>query len=115
MTQHTKEPWKLANLECHWGTNCPGHVDIEGADGNTVNPAPYLKDSPDAARIVACVNACQGINPNVVPALIKDIQGMMQALALNRPEEEILKDYGMLGIHNIRAVKDSLEALKATK
>ncbi len=52
-----------------------------------------------------------GINPNAVPGLIKAIQGMMQALALNRPEEELLKDYGMLGIHNIRAVNKSLGAI----
>jgi len=59
MEQHTKEPWKLITLgECHWEKNCPGHIDIEGADGNTVNPTPYLINSLDAVRIVACVNAC---------------------------------------------------------
>lgn len=67
MTDHTKEPWKIVNLgDCHWGEDCQGHIDIEGADGNTVNPTPYNTDSVDAPRIVACVNACAGLPQSVV-------------------------------------------------
>ncbi len=47
-----------------------------------------------------------------VPGFIKSVQGLIQALGLNRSEEELLKDYGMLGVHNIRAVKQSLLAIK---
>ena len=46
-----------------------------------------------------------------LPGLVKTVQGMIGALALNRSEEDLIKDYGMLGIYNIRAVKESLTAI----
>lgn len=108
MTQHTKEPWiRLREAE------------IASVEGFIIARVVSHRDCPEDTaneniqRIVACVNACEGINPRVVPGLIKGIHGMMQALDLNKPEEDLLIDYGMLGIHNIRTVKESLSALKA--
>ncbi len=46
-----------------------------------------------------------------LPGLVKTVQGMISALALNRSEEDLIEDYGMLGIYNIRAVKESLTAI----
>ena len=53
MTQHTPTPWKLVNLN-----DCPGLIDIEGADGIVVNTTPHEADDPNPMRIVACVNFC---------------------------------------------------------
>ena len=46
-----------------------------------------------------------------LPGLVKTVQGMISALALNRSEEDLIEDYGMVGIYNIRAVKESLTAI----
>ncbi len=112
--EHTTEPWRVAvgyKAELRASDDITVIADFNVSGTKPANVVERL----NAQRAFNCVNACKGINPNVVPALIKDIQGMMQALALSRPEEELLKDYGMLGIHNIRAVKDSLDALKTTQ
>jgi len=48
----------------------------------------------NAARIVACVNACQGINPEALPLLVKALDAMMTVQSkrrhpLGQPDEGI--------------------------
>ena len=63
-TKHTPEPW-LASGEYVYG--------------NT-NPVGSTVDRPaDAARIVACVNACAGLNPEHIPALVEAVQAVVDA------------------------------------
>jgi len=73
MSQHTKEPWKVDNQYPTLLVN---------SRNRTIGS---LKQEVDATRIVACVNACAGLNPSayreVVEAL-KDAQA-----ALDHPED----------------------------
>ena len=68
MAGHTPEPWHIseyANGYKGW---------IEDAQNELVAHAPPPKSLAEryanAERIVACVNACKGINPEAVPDLL---------------------------------------------
>ena len=39
----------------------------------------FGSDKANAARIVACVNACEGLNPAAVPALVASLRFMVDA------------------------------------
>lgn len=52
MSEHTKEPWKF--LEPQGVLSC----EVVCADGVTIAEVEY---EPDAHRIIACVNACEGV------------------------------------------------------
>lgn len=47
--------------------------------------------SANAARIVACVNACEGINPEAVPDILRALEAML--VYYNRDQAE----RGLLG------------------
>lgn len=73
---HTPAPWKVrAN------PNGTLSIDAREPDGTACSPASVNGDATDvecgpvtwanARRIVACVNACEGMNPEAVPALLE--------------------------------------------
>lgn len=87
MTAHTPEPWQ-SDRNCVFVQ--PGAVrwwiantnTIRGASGYYASPIAEAETeagiapkhecaSADAARIVECVNACAGLNPAEIPALIE--------------------------------------------
>lgn len=88
MTAHTPEPWRL---------------DTDGGSGqyhnirhNMICSGPYLLGSrrdtgtakADAARIVACVNACAGINPEAVPDLLAAVEDALIQFGANADYSE---------------------------
>lgn len=72
---HTKEPWLSSDLVSDGGDYMGSEItsvigdsmriaDTLGSDNNT------SVDRVNACRIVACVNACAGMNPDALPKLI---------------------------------------------
>lgn len=57
--KHTPEPWRIGAMES-------GQVAIDAANGSEVTG--WL-DSDDARRIVACVNACAGLDTDALEKL----------------------------------------------
>lgn len=67
-TEHTPEPWEFY-------TTPDGETVIAVADGgpaiaSIAEEASTELNEADAERIVACVNACKGLNPEAVPDLL---------------------------------------------
>ena len=66
MTEHTPEPWGIQNDTC-------ARCRKEGREEFVFSPGPSrgyhgtIDGRADAEHIVACVNACAGINPKAVP------------------------------------------------
>lgn len=61
MSEHRKEPWRTGeSLGTRSSIEC---TPIYASDGNMIGSA---FDAPDARRIVACVNACAGIETEVL-------------------------------------------------
>lgn len=75
-TKHTPGPWK------HASTYVRGNANILSCEGAIVAQAVYGGDvsmnetAANAARIVACVNACEGIAD---PSAVKDLLDMCMA------------------------------------
>ncbi len=80
MSKHTPEPWSLDEFY------------MEYAGGSSVPIiSPWIQDyfgrgdrrheeaAANMARIVACVNACAGINPEAVPELIRAVDAFLQS------------------------------------
>lgn len=75
MSKHTPEPWTAGDRTIYGSggdtrmtvahTNCAGSLTME-------------EDRANAARIVACVNGCAGINPDAVPDLLKALEDIAQ-------------------------------------
>lgn len=81
-TQHTPTPWKAtqAGSGANWGIESGGrHI------GVVIGIANPQQGKADAERIVACVNACEGINPEAVPEMLKELKHLATLLepALN--------------------------------
>ena len=78
MNEHTPEPWS-----CEWGIK-PIIFKKHLAGGST-----YICDhlnQDNANRIVACVNACAGINPEAVPLMLA---------TMKKIDKHISDEYGM--------------------
>jgi hypothetical protein len=71
-TQHTPEPWELTR---HATPDYAPQCGIYSED----HPADFaiVKGEANARRIVACVNACKGINPEAVPDLLEALQDVL--------------------------------------
>ena len=74
MTKHTPEPW-----QAHKEDRSPWV--ILGLSADKYGGHPYIAEMPggrdsqaNARRIVACVNACAGINPEAVPDLMEVLE-----------------------------------------
>lgn len=75
MNTHTPEPWVAVRNTAYWeiGTEIDGYYaprigDVCATDPNHPDAG---KQEANATRIVACVNACKGINPEAVPDLLE--------------------------------------------
>ncbi len=79
MSKHTKEPWEVAIIDDEEGR---GEWYVIMADGIIFARIPKLDPSTpegkefgaNVCRIVACVNACAGINPEAVPDLLASVK-----------------------------------------
>jgi hypothetical protein len=78
-TKHTKEPWFFTGSTI--GIQLLEGVAIDVADVNRWCPGTPLRDEDESngERIVACVNACAGINPEAVPDLLKACRDLAYA------------------------------------
>ena len=68
---HAPEPWTLEASTLFGADERPIATLIAPQRGDTLFQ--YVRKD-DAARIVACVNACQGINPEAVPMMLEVLQ-----------------------------------------
>ncbi len=114
MSKHTPGPWSLSHekvsigpgYNCHRLYISSGDKDVTGTMGHinkltkyatekTIRelrgqPFPTLEEdeepeyTPDMRRIVACVNACEGINPEAVPQMLSDLESIYAALEEGR-------------------------------
>ena len=66
-TKHTPEPWIACDIADILGLNA-GHFEIYNKPFGA-GIVGWAVTKEDAARIASCVNACKGINPEVVPEL----------------------------------------------
>lgn len=75
-TKHTPEPWHAFERDGHWALTAPrcGEVGI-------------VNDADQAARIVACVNACAGINPEAVPELLAARRRQLRGIQVAKERE----------------------------
>ena len=76
MSQHTKEPWTVFKayptdiLKCTGG----GNKLVAELDGCTMPESIGGTPEANAARIVACVNGCAGLNPRAYQACVEALQ-----------------------------------------
>lgn len=72
---HTQEPWEV--VEHSWaetGIYAKGKGRVAGVRHDPEED-PLAEQAPaNAARIVACVNACEGIDPEAIGAMIRALQ-----------------------------------------
>ena len=64
-TKHTPEPWKAQGKNIK-GDTCRSSAKITYARADSRGKLLPGYDEANAARIVACVNSCKGINPEAV-------------------------------------------------
>ena len=71
MSKHTPEPWKVfvkgRTLEVQDGAGLP----IAAWPGFDDSRRPIAEHRANVLRIVACVNACEGIDPGAVKELLE--------------------------------------------
>jgi len=89
-TRWTPGPWQTARLDLD---RC--RVDIETVErGDDLPDQGYTiavcysgakDEGANARRIVACVNACEGINPEAVPEMVEVLESVNGLLATNLP------------------------------
>jgi len=74
-TQHTPEPWKSSEKSY---LSSDFRYSIYQPDGKQVHDgirACFRKEA-DRNRAIACVNACEGINPEAVPIMVNILETM---------------------------------------
>ena len=92
--KHTSEPWSAAKTtpkgyragtfyECRiqYGTTKPGNtiaVVHMGGDGALYSAEDGVQANAD--RIVSCVNACAGINPEAVPEMVEALRELESSM-----------------------------------
>ncbi len=82
MSKHTQEPWHLEDQGCPKLAGCH-EFEIRNAAGRyvaTVDCSASTENAANAARIVACVNACEGINPAAVPDMLRAARYALEVL-----------------------------------
>lgn len=86
--KHTPGLWTVQNVSNRWAvgsTNAPGWIIAE----YTRRPGERISlTEANAERIVACVNACEGIDPEAVPRMLAALKlaqnGIVPELRLTR-------------------------------
>ena len=78
MSGHTEGPWEISSRYGSTTITGPNKRSIGTTGGYSSNLedslAVLLENEANAARIVACVNACEGLaDPSVVPELVKAV------------------------------------------
>lgn len=134
MFEHTPEPWECEphshgsgpGTKYDWtilgGTYLDYHEDDEQPDDPTIEPSKVstvvakalgnatsgVITEANARRIVACVNACAGLNPEAVPDLISAVIGMAERI--DEYVSELRLD-GMRGeANNVEMISNTLKA-----
>jgi hypothetical protein len=72
--KHTPEPWKVQTLHSDGMIVTRDRLEIVTPEWDVVTGtpgAPPIRRSSDASRIVACVNALAGMNPEAVAELVE--------------------------------------------
>jgi len=84
--EHTPEPWKLLparNIDSPVGGSNPmlavGMVGAGSVTAYVSDGWPLDEQVANGERIVACVNACQGINPEAVKDMLEYLQRLSAA------------------------------------
>ena len=77
-TNHTPEPWVYRETY-------NGDIVHYVGTGTTYRTVASYVDPPDAARIVACVNGCRGINPEAVRELLEACEAAVNAFEIEVP------------------------------
>ena len=77
-SKHTPGPWRAIGCRPTVAKICAG-----GNNGLVADVSAYWFDTgqaeANADRIVACVNACEGINPDAVPGLLAALMELEEA------------------------------------
>jgi hypothetical protein len=76
--EHTPGPWHI-EFECNvFG---PNHRLVASAGGYQTNADDWhrIENEANARRIITCVNACEGINPEAVPDLLAACEKLIEA------------------------------------
>lgn len=107
MSAHTPGPWR-------WLPNMTRLVSDDGAgvlspwwDSETEEDGVAISDS-DARRIVACVNACEGLNPEAIPGAVEVLRLCAASVCAGWPGQS--RCTGELACGNCRA-RQALAAL----
>lgn len=87
--EHTPEPW-VAEDKTRWQEATVGHcIRMQGKNGQ---PGPVVavilsgkhfgktRAQADTARIVACFNACKGINPDAIPVMLEALERLLRVM-----------------------------------
>lgn len=89
--KHTKEPWAITKAS--WQTSLivaphngwtVAELSIEDNE-DTAEADGAIRDA-NAARIVACVNACAGINPEVVPEMVVLLEKLQSEIGFSHSD-----------------------------
>lgn len=104
--KHSPAPWSIRQCVSY-----PSLSEIVRADGSTSEES-YSQTNPvemaNAARIVACVNSCEGIeNPGVIKELIAHVDNLVECGGKLEPSDvasarELLSRIGSLAIEKSR-------------
>jgi len=83
--EHTPGPWVANGTEVHM-------LPEDGSLGGGFDIRHCPKPHHNARRIVDCINACEGINPDAVPSLLEAAMAAVQydkaiRLSANNPEK----------------------------
>ncbi len=77
--KHTPGPWRSGpDPETVWANDAELIARTAPGEG-------HARAHANAARIVACVNACEGINPEAVPDLVRALEGLLADKYLSDP------------------------------
>ena len=98
MSKHTPEPWEVR-----------GECGIWSEDGFVATTNPHVRpfatiQATNAARIVACVNACEGINPQAIPDLLKAAKGLAECYTLTSQQQVQAHDRAIAAIKKAEAL-----------
>lgn len=92
--QHTPEPWYVFGSDAiysgkagEWFGNHRRVADCEWTPHDKRPAPPDAEDKANASRIVACVNACAGINPEAVPVMLKALRDLLFFCEEHNPTE----------------------------
>lgn len=81
--KHTPGPWRLCRATGEQGEP----LVILPPDGNRrIAQLCGRSDAANGRRVVACVNACQGINPEAVPELLAALRRLLSTIPQGRDD-----------------------------